>query len=157
MLLFLKYFLRKFRWNNWLFLLKIACLCKIWHHDIDLKKTAIFCRKLAKIAENIDHNISPWIPTRSWFVSLRVRGLLRGPLDVGDRCTWKNTFFSLVALRHRNKDPAPFRHPVDAFSSFCSIVWQHFARHCRQLRCARFYATITWVNSISLLKTYALC
>jgi hypothetical protein len=65
-------------------------------------------------------------------------------------------FVSPVALRHRNKDPAPFRHPVDVFSSFCPIVWQHFARHCRQLRSAYFYAPITWVNSISLLKTYAL-
>jgi hypothetical protein len=25
-----------------------------------LKKNAIFCRKLAKIAENCDHNIDPW-------------------------------------------------------------------------------------------------
>jgi hypothetical protein len=42
-------------------------------------------------------------------------------------------FVSPVALRHRNKDPAPFRHTVDVFLSFCPIVWQHFARHFRQL------------------------
>jgi hypothetical protein len=65
-------------------------------------------------------------------------------------------FVSPVALRHRNKDPAPFWHPVDVFLSFCPIVWQYFARHCRQLRSPYFYAPITWVNSISLLKTYAL-
>jgi hypothetical protein len=51
--------------------------------------------------------------------------------------------FPPVALRHRNKDPAPFRHPVDVSLSFCSIVQQHFARHCRQLRSAYFYAPIT--------------
>jgi hypothetical protein len=62
-------------------------------------------------------------------------------------------FVSPVALRHRNKDPTPFRHPVDVFSSFCPIVWQYFARHCRQLISVYFYAPITWVNSISLLKT----
>jgi hypothetical protein len=43
----------------------------------------------------------------------------------------KFCFVSPVALRYMNKVPAPFRHPVDVFSSFCPVVWQHFARHCR--------------------------
>jgi hypothetical protein len=36
-------------------------------------------------------------------------------------------FLAPVALRHRNMDPAPIGHPVDVISSFCPIVWQHFA------------------------------
>jgi hypothetical protein len=32
--------------------------------------------------------------------------------------------FSRLPLRQRNMDPAPFRHPVDVFSSFCNVVWQ---------------------------------
>jgi hypothetical protein len=35
---------------------------------------------------------------------------------------------------------------VDVFLSFCPIVWQHFARHCRQFRSADFYAPITWIS-----------
>jgi hypothetical protein len=52
-------------------------------------------------------------------------------------------FVSPAALRHRNKDPAPFWHPVDVFSSLCPIAWQHFARQCRQFRSAYFYAPTT--------------
>jgi hypothetical protein len=37
--------------------------------------------------------------------------------------------FSLVALRHRNMDPSPFRHPVDVFLSFCPLLCQHFAMY----------------------------
>jgi hypothetical protein len=42
--------------------------------------------------------------------------------------------------------PASFRHPVDIFSSFCPILWQHFARHCRKLRGAYFHTPKTWVT-----------
>jgi hypothetical protein len=52
-------------------------------------------------------------------------GSRRVGLRQSSRCAIPFLFFvSPVAFRHRNKDPAPFRHPVDVFSSFCPIVWQ---------------------------------
>jgi hypothetical protein len=36
-------------------------------------------------------------------------------------------FVSSVALRHRNADPAPFRHPVDGFLTFLSYCLAAFA------------------------------
>jgi hypothetical protein len=47
---------------------------------------------------------------------------------------YKKTIFWVprLPLRHRNMDPAPFRHPVDFFV-FCPRAWQHFAGHCMHL------------------------
>jgi hypothetical protein len=75
---------------------------------------------------------------------------IQEPSESEWRARLKTLFFFVfpVALRHRHKHPAPFRHPVNVFCLFCSIVWQHFARHCRQLSSAYFYTPITWVNSI---------
>jgi hypothetical protein len=38
-----------------------AKLCKNLIITLISEKTPIFCRKLAKIAENCDHNIDPWL------------------------------------------------------------------------------------------------
>jgi hypothetical protein len=40
-----------------------AKLCKILVITLVFEKNANFCRKLAKIAENCDHNIDPWCET----------------------------------------------------------------------------------------------
>jgi hypothetical protein len=49
--------------KNWRFLLQNkAKLFNISIITLVLEKNAIFCRKLAKIAENCDHNFDPWSP-----------------------------------------------------------------------------------------------
>jgi hypothetical protein len=56
-----KYFRRKFFAKELAFLThNKAKLCKFWIVTLDLEKKRLFCRrKLAKIAENCDHNIDP--------------------------------------------------------------------------------------------------
>jgi hypothetical protein len=52
MLWFLKYFRRKNQWKKWRFWLKTKLnYAKFWSYHWFLRKTPIFCRKLAKIAE----------------------------------------------------------------------------------------------------------
>jgi hypothetical protein len=53
-------FAKKFGENiGGFFLLKLQLVLEKMYHDIGFEKNAIFGRKLAKIAENCDHNINP--------------------------------------------------------------------------------------------------
>jgi hypothetical protein len=62
MLWFKKYFRRKIQRKKLAFFTQNkGKLCKIFYHNIGFwEKSQFFCRKLAKIAENCDHNIDPW-------------------------------------------------------------------------------------------------
>jgi hypothetical protein len=61
MLWFSKYCRRKIQRKYLRFLLKLQlAFAKMLSLHWFLRKTPFFCRKLAKIAENCDHNIDPW-------------------------------------------------------------------------------------------------
>jgi hypothetical protein len=113
------------------------------------RKSAGFCVEIVKFFGKIKKimTLTPGRVPASADHDPQHRQRRRGPHHVCTQAMPGTSFLflvSLVALSHRNKDTAPFRHPVDVFSSFCPIVWQHFARHCRQFRSEYFYAPITW-------------
>jgi hypothetical protein len=62
-----------------------------------------------------------------------------------NRCTYKywdmyNFFGSPVALRHRNKDPAPFRHPVDVDMYNFYNIFTIFIHVCMTtILCCKYY------------------
>jgi hypothetical protein len=82
MLRFFKYFRRKVWRKYWRFLLKLLLVfAKIVIITLVFEKNAnFFCRKLAQIAENYDHNIDPSSTLR------RAPNLSLGCQDVMLRC-----------------------------------------------------------------------
>jgi hypothetical protein len=48
-----------------------AKLCKFLIITLVFEKTPIFRRKLEEIAENCDHNIDPWSPTRQHWLGFK--------------------------------------------------------------------------------------
>jgi hypothetical protein len=83
MLWFFKYFFRKNQRKKWRFCLKTKPNFEKVDHNIGFgEKRRFFRRKLAKIAENCDHNIDPWSLSDSYettnaHVHTQVQNLLR--------------------------------------------------------------------------------